>query len=593
MLTVESGEKGFEAVRRDEFDLVITDMQMPGMDGVETTEQIRSFRPDQDVMVVTGHKDVEKAVAAMKSGVSEYLLKPINPDEFLHVVSQILFRQSLSREHSRLISENVEFNAILAANRRCLPFFKVYDLDRLCDLILDTLMDLLRAEGAAIRFDDEPADLPRQCQRGLVQVDADTAVGQSSPAAGAALFDEGRSIHLPVEGEGTEEGPLAVISVESPLGRESFGREDLNIATAVVEFAANALHAALRYRRVEDTSLKASRRQAYNMAFFRDNLDREMQKTRRFDRPLSLLRLRVANDADLRMAFREHHVEQMMETLLERVRSVLREADILAMASPCDYYVLLPETDHWGALMTQKRLRKAIEGIGVAESKKSLPAEVQLRGASMPADGSDFETLSRVLLDRLEALPHSLVERRALQPLTFWKGVEKLVGQPGDYRLTDGGFEVAERLQKNEDDLRSCYFRMPLHRLDDITRVFCREVVDSHRGRGVIYRSCADFDQARRQLPLAGAQEKSSTTLYLLGGDRRVDWDYRRTVPVYIDDERFRKLFLLLYLTEDQAYGIFAWRKGAEIVGFHTADFYCVETMIAKLQEQYRLQDPA
>lgn len=592
VLAAASGEEGLEAVRREDFDLVITDMQMPGMDGVETTERIRRLRPGQDVMVVTGQKEVEKAVAAMKSGVAEYLLKPINPDEFLHVVSQLLFRQCLTHEHSRLVSENVEFNAMLAAQRRCLSFFRIYDLDQLCDLVLDTLMELLSAEGAVLRFGgDDAIDRPRHCQRGLVRIDAEMPDAQSTLIREPGLLDEGRLLLLPLRGEQAQL-PVAAIRVESPLGRESFSREDLGIGMAVAEFAGCALHAVMRYRRVEDKGLRAARRQAYNMAFFRDYLEREIQKVRRFDRPLSLLRLRIANDAELRAAFRERHVETMLEELLDKVQSVLREEAVLAMVAPHDYYVLLPETDHWDALMVQKQLRQTLDGIGVAELKRSLPAEIHMRSASIPGDGEDFESLDRVLLERLERLPRSLAQRLAVQSLPFWKAVKKLVGRPGDYRLEDGGLEVEPRLEKAEEGVRSRYFCMPMRRLDEITRTFVREAADVRSGRGIILRSCTDFGRTAHELPL-DELENSSTTLYLLGGDGDVRWDYRRTVPVFIDDERFRKLSLLLYLGEDQAYVIFAWRKGQQIVGFHTADFFFVETMIGKLLEHYRLHDPA
>jgi two-component system cell cycle response regulator len=145
-----SGAEGLTCLAEEAFDLVITDMEMPGMNGVETTEAIKRLHPDQEVMVVTGKRDVTFAVEAMKRGVSEYLLKPIIPEEFLHLIGQILFRQGLRIEHQKLIDENIEYHAILASLRKCLAFLKVYDLDRLGDLILDTLMELLRAEGALL-----------------------------------------------------------------------------------------------------------------------------------------------------------------------------------------------------------------------------------------------------------------------------------------------------------------------------------------------------------------------------------------------------------------------------------------------------------
>ncbi|PLX82231.1 MAG: hypothetical protein C0616_02520, partial [Desulfuromonas sp.] len=84
--------------------------------------------------------------------------------------------------------------------------------------------------------------------------------------------------------------------------------------------------------------------------------------------------------------------------------------------------------------------------------------------------------------------------------------------------------------------------------------------------------------------------EESSTTVFLVGGDRRVSWDLNNIMPIFIDDSRFKQGEFLLYLNEDYAYGIFTQNRGDDLIGFHTADFYFVENMIAKLQLQYQLQ---
>ena len=80
--------------------------------------------------------------------------------------------------------------------------------------------------------------------------------------------------------------------------------------------------------------------------------------------------------------------------------------------------------------------------------------------------------------------------------------------------------------------------------------------------------------------------EKSATSLFLLGGRQRTHWDYQRIMPIYIDAEQFRKIPFILYLNEDYAYAVFARQWGEELVGFHTSDFYFVENMVTKLQEQ-------
>jgi DNA-binding NtrC family response regulator len=74
-------------------DLVLTDVQMPGMYGFELLSHLRETRPDTDVVVFTGHADVEGAIRAMKSGASDYLIKPLDLDEMEGVIQRCLAKR--------------------------------------------------------------------------------------------------------------------------------------------------------------------------------------------------------------------------------------------------------------------------------------------------------------------------------------------------------------------------------------------------------------------------------------------------------------------------------------------------------------------
>lgn len=593
--TAAGGEEALEILGEEKFDLVITDMQMPGMDGLATTEAIRKLNPDQEVMVVTGQKDVEKAVAAMKEGVCEYLLKPINPGEFLHVVDTILFRQTLKTEHGKLVTENIEMAELLAVYRKCLAFLQVHDLDRLADLVLDTLMELLRAEGAVLWLAGEQgAVFSHHCHRGLVRLRGGEKMLQPGDSERRRILAgepfrsaDGKKAWLPLT-QGGE--PLALVQVEEPAGREGFSTLDLKVAATAGEFAACALASVLRYRTLARKTLRAGREEAYHMAFLRDYLDRELQKARRYGRSLSLLRLRIDNFPELKGTFRDRELQEGIDRLLGKIRSELRDADILAMAEPQEYYVLLPETDFWGSLMIQKRIRQAVRDLVVCDLKKNLPLRIHLRGASFPGDGHSFEELNEAAGRRLTQIRSSLFQRDSFAAAPFWSGVKSLLGNGKELVRHDAGLKVSPRLAPFEDGRQSRFFRMPEERLEEVMRSFCREAAECHRMRGILYRSCSDFDQIRRTLPRLEAQERSATTLYLLGGKLQAQWELQRTVPVHIEDEHFHRIPFLLYLAEDQAYALFAFRREGELIGFHTADFYFVENMIAKLQEQYRLQ---
>ncbi|HUJ60174.1 MAG TPA: sigma-54 dependent transcriptional regulator [Kofleriaceae bacterium] len=82
--------------------VVITDLKMPGMDGLELIAKIRSGHDGIDVIMMTAFGEVESAVAAMRAGASDYLTKPINVDELLVVLDRVLEHQQLERETRQL-----------------------------------------------------------------------------------------------------------------------------------------------------------------------------------------------------------------------------------------------------------------------------------------------------------------------------------------------------------------------------------------------------------------------------------------------------------------------------------------------------------
>jgi two-component system response regulator PilR (NtrC family) len=90
------------ALECDEFDLVISDIQMPGMDGLELLSEIQNRQPETPVVLITAHGSTESAVEAMKRGAYDYLTKPCSVDEILLVVEKALEKRNLAHENERL-----------------------------------------------------------------------------------------------------------------------------------------------------------------------------------------------------------------------------------------------------------------------------------------------------------------------------------------------------------------------------------------------------------------------------------------------------------------------------------------------------------
>lgn len=106
VLTAENGREGLELARHNDLDVVVTDMKMPGMDGMEVLEQVRALNADLPVIMMTAFGTVEKAVEAMKKGAFHYILKPFENEELKVLVQKAV-------EHHQLVRQNRRMSEIL------------------------------------------------------------------------------------------------------------------------------------------------------------------------------------------------------------------------------------------------------------------------------------------------------------------------------------------------------------------------------------------------------------------------------------------------------------------------------------------------
>jgi len=96
------GATGLQALAEGDFDLVLTDLKMPGLDGMEVIRRVQAERPEVPVIVITGHATLDSAVAAMKAGAFHYLAKPFRLAEAREVVRSALELSRVKRENREL-----------------------------------------------------------------------------------------------------------------------------------------------------------------------------------------------------------------------------------------------------------------------------------------------------------------------------------------------------------------------------------------------------------------------------------------------------------------------------------------------------------
>ncbi len=128
VFTVSSAKDGLVRMTELDLDLVITDMQMPEMDGLQFLEAIKNINVNLPVIMITAFAEVDKAVAAMQAGAFNYLAKPFSNDELLININKAIHHYSLVKEITRLRKEMLERTGFSGMVGKSKHMQQVYEL---------------------------------------------------------------------------------------------------------------------------------------------------------------------------------------------------------------------------------------------------------------------------------------------------------------------------------------------------------------------------------------------------------------------------------------------------------------------------------
>jgi two-component system, sensor histidine kinase and response regulator len=103
--TFEDGQQGLERLQERQPDLVVVDLKMPRIGGIDVIKRVNSMHPDISIVVITGYATIDTAVEAMKAGAYDFLPKPFTPEELRLIVNRGLERSELTKKSQRLTTE--------------------------------------------------------------------------------------------------------------------------------------------------------------------------------------------------------------------------------------------------------------------------------------------------------------------------------------------------------------------------------------------------------------------------------------------------------------------------------------------------------
>jgi DNA-binding response OmpR family regulator/GGDEF domain-containing protein len=573
--TASSGEEALHVLETADFDVVLTDLVMPGMDGAELVQRIKERHPDQDVVVVTGVVDVKTAVDAMKLGATDYLLKPFDRRTLAVTLDSILRSRRLATEHARLLAENIEYLGERSLYERALGLFSTLAVEPLAMRLADSLCLETRAQGAVVWLAAEgDGALELAAARGLVRL-ADEREMLPPAEIPAALRRDARFTLAPWGPGGQpalwaslrRDGRLAgLVRLTDKLEGGVFDAVDGAAVEKLLRFGDVAVANAFKLRSLERRGFKDAALNAYHFDYFRDVVRNEIEKAGRFGRSFAVLGLDLGAQPELAEALgSEEAVRDWLAGVSEHLRRLLRATDLLAVDDAHRFAVLLPEADGLGAAVLKRRALRAL-----AESEPFTRLAPELRPvpaagvAIYPGDGAQLEALLRTLDARVQ-------ESRGRRPAAL--GLPRLSLPAGLQSLARRG--SPERPEVGEQ----------------IARFVLAEVARRPRERGLFYSAPGlTLRRAVREgLELLG-EAPTRTELVVIGDGAR---GAAPGAPVsWVAPERLPGIPpFVLHFGDGPAYAMVAEesRDGRPARLFHTDDRSLVEHLAFQLLEELHL----
>lgn len=191
-----NGIEGLKMVGYESFDLILTDIMMPGMGGLQFIITLREIDAEIPIVVITGHGTVETAIESLRLGVQGFLMKPFTIKEFKDSVHDAFIK-------SRLMKENIRLRALMPLFETAKMIMSQMDLDQLLSTIVDTAIRGTKADRGSLMLIDE--------KRGELRVAASSGLPPELIASSREKIGEG------IAGWVAEKGSPLIISDGSGL----------------------------------------------------------------------------------------------------------------------------------------------------------------------------------------------------------------------------------------------------------------------------------------------------------------------------------------------------------------------------------------
>jgi len=397
-----SGEEALEMIGNGGYHLVVTDLVMRDVSGLDILSAVKRLDPTIAVIMVTGHANVETAIYALKNGATDYLIKPINHDEFRHIVSHCM-------EQRRLLDENLELKGLVNLFQVSQNIANCLELERIYPLLIDALSKEIGV-SRGLGYFSEGGQLVLHELKGIDELNA-PLLGQAV-ITGCDLLDDGagnlvllkdflpedadcgnlnEAVCLYIRQKSTLQGVIVLFNDPGvPLPRD-VNRKHI---TFLLDQASLALDNAARYNFAKDLLYIDELTGLYNYRYLDVVLERELKRSERYGSNLSVLFL----DIDLFKMVNDMFGHLIGSRVLREVGTLLRrsvrDVDAVIRYGGDEYTIVLVETGLDGAAIVAERIRHTIEAHTFAKADGlAIKLTVSLGYACSPDDATSKSDL--------------------------------------------------------------------------------------------------------------------------------------------------------------------------------------------------------
>jgi len=398
--TAASGSAALKRINEGGISVVVTDMVMPGLSGLDLLKRIRSLETPPDVIFATGHATLDTAIEALKNGARDYLIKPFNPDELRHLVRTCF-------EQQRLVSENSLLRSQLELFRKGQNLASLLEIDRLLPMAMKVLLAEATSQRGFVFMYEDGAIYRLNAVVGLEEADAMVVAQALVPRLPELIdmhfFDAAeltlkrplteafqRLCVCPLYCEKTLRGSLVLFN---PPGAD-FSSSSFDNILFLAEQAGLGFENAYRFQGARDLMYADDLTGLHNYRFQQIALDREISRSDRYGLNFSLIFIDLDHFKEVNDTYGHLTGSNTLVVVAEQLRQSVREVDSLFRYGGDEFTALLVETDAKGAAVVAERIRAAIEShVFTSDCGSPFRVTATVGYATYPENATDMQMI--------------------------------------------------------------------------------------------------------------------------------------------------------------------------------------------------------